>query len=282
MNYQRSRYLTLKNILPLFAGTVFFITGISIHHHYRRPDIKVSKQDSAYNLNRTFLQMISLGNKRVISNILWIQTLLESDLETYKKHEFADWMYLRFLTIATLDPRFYENYLYGGIYLSVVKDDLTGAAEIFELGLKEYPLDYSLNYYAGFNYFFEMGDMGKGYELLKKITHHPRTPQTLKFVIDKLRFEVTRDYDIAITLLNENMKIARDESIRKKLAADLYSVLAERDLNCLNEGKENCARNDMNGAAYIKSKEGKWIAQAPFRPYKIFRPDFLESKKTRK
>lgn len=259
-----------NKILTIGAALIFFSSALLIHTNLKRPDIKVNKQDSSYTLNSTFLKLISLGNKRVFSNVLWIQTLMESDQERYKGKDFADWMYLRFLTISILDPKFYENYLYGGMYLSVVKDDLSGAAEIFERGMKQYPTDYYLLYYAGFNYYFEMGDYKKGYEVLKKLENHQKTPHVLKQVINKLQFEVTGDYEIAINLLKENLKTTNDEVFKRKIETDLYAVTAQRDLECLNQNQQGCSMYDLNGKPYVK-RDGRWISQTEFVPYKIFR-----------
>lgn len=259
-----------KVIIPLIAFS-FFLVAITIHRHTSKPEIKISKQDSAYTLNSTFIRFVSLGNKRVFSNVLWIQTLMESDIERHKRKNFADWMYLRFLTISVLDPLFYENYLYGGMYLSVIKDDLKGAAEIFELGLRKYPGDYRILYYAGFNYFFEMGDYENGYRILKQLRNHEKTPPMLKQVINKLQFEVSGDFDLAISLLKENLRLSKDDRVKTKLEADLYAVTTERDLNCLNDKKRNdCSLRDTRGYPYVKTING-WRAQFDFKPYRIFR-----------
>lgn len=126
------------------------------------PIIVLNKQNTALNVNKNLLLFFNIGNKRLISDLLWVQTLLESDEEHYGKNDLNSWMYLRFLSISLLDPLFFENYMYGGLYLSIVKDDVLGAAEIFEKGLIYYPDNYNLNYYAGFNYYFELGDLKKG------------------------------------------------------------------------------------------------------------------------
>lgn len=209
----------------------------------------------------------------MISNVLWIQTLLESDLERYVKSEQEDWIYLRFRTIAALDPYFYENYLYGGMYLSVIKDDLESAAEIFELGLLKYPDDYRLNYYAGFNYFYEIGDYQKGYDKLKRIENNPKAPLSLKFVINKLRFETTRNYEVTLAFLKETYRMTKSEMIREKLAGDIYSVVSRRDLECLNGKGINCNMIDAEGLPYFKNEKGIWTSRRHYKDYKIFRPE---------
>ena len=266
----------LRETVLIWSSILFFVIAITLHHHNPKPQIQIVKQESALNINIGIMKFMAIGNKKLISNILWIKTLLESDQQKFYKQDLSSWMYLRFLSIAKLDPWFYENYLFGGMYLSVIKDDLIGASKIFNLGLEKYPDDYSLIYYNGFNYFYEMGDFEKGYENLKKLKNHSRTPLSLKFVIDKLLFEKNRDFEVAISLLQENLKLTKDESIKQKIMGDIYSLVAERDLDCLNKGKSDCNKIDATGKPYIQKNDGSWKSFFEFRKYKIYRPSFKE------
>lgn len=249
-----------------------FIFGLTllVHKSFEPPEINISKQDSAKNINRDLLRLFSSGHKRLLSSSLWIVTLLEADDEKFRKKDGNSWMYHRFMSIADLEPEFYQNYLYGGMFLSVIKDDVLGAAELYERGLYYYPEDYSLNYYAGFNYYFELGNFEKGLERLEKINNHPRAPWRIKFLVNKLRFEVTNQYDAALEFLQHNLTLTKDPQLISKLKKDIYSLKAERDLKCLNEGGENCERFDSEGNPYIL-KNGIWSSLQQYPPYKIFR-----------
>lgn len=260
-----------SNIFLLVCALIFFSSAIVLNRIFEKPKFEIDKQNTALNINSSFIQFFSLGNNRLVSNLIWIQTLLESDEVHYKRNYLSNWMYLRFLTIAKLDPQFYENYLYGGMYLSIIKDDLLGAADLFETGFKYYPDDYYLNYYAGFNYFYELGDYEKGLELLQKIENHPKTPTNLKFVISKLRYETTNNFEVALEFLKNNLALAKDDHLRKKISLDIYSLIADRDLACLNGKKGNCSKLDAEGNNYILDKNGNWKAQREFNSYKIFR-----------
>lgn len=257
-----------NNYFILIAALVFYLVAMIIHNKSPKPSFEVSKQASAINISQNFLKFVALGNKRLLADLLWIQTLLESDVVKYRGGDLNSWMYLRFRSIAELDPKFYENYLYGGMLLSIVKDDLEGAADIYERGLKVYPGDYQLNYNAGFNYYFEMGNFEKGLFHLEQVIDHPKSPAALKFIINKLRFEETGDYDSALAFIQYNLATNKDAVLETKLRADLYALKAERDLNCLNSGNENCERFDSEGEPYLKSG-GTWIAQQNFVPYRI-------------
>jgi tetratricopeptide (TPR) repeat protein len=258
-----------KFLLPL--AVVCFALALYIHQSFTRPIIHIDKQESATNINRNFLIMAAAGNKRLLSSIIWIQTLLESDLEKYDRHDLSNWMYIRFLTIATLNPRFYENYLWGGMYLSIIKDDLEGAADIYERGLEYYPDDYQLLYNASFNYYVEMGNYQRGLALLEKLLEHPQSPHGLKFIINKLRYETGSSFESTFNFLKHQLEITKDPVMKNKIMGDIYSLKADHDLKCLNQaGGAGCEKIDAFGNPYLFS-EGKWQAQLPFKPYKIFR-----------
>lgn len=262
------KFRNSNNYLSAGLSVVCFIMSIKIHGKFSKPIIEISKQDSAVNFDRNFLNIFSIGNNRLISNVLWIQTLIESDLEKYVEKNLNNWMYHRFRTISVLDDRFYENYLYGGMYLSIVKDDLQGAADIYERGLRFYPNDYKLNFNAGFNYYFEMGKFAEGLKRLEQIENHPELPPSIKFIINKLRFEVTNNYDSALLFLKVSIESTQDPTLQKKLKSDFYALKAERDLNCLNNSLGNCSTTDAENLPYFFSK-GKWNARKIFERYKI-------------
>jgi tetratricopeptide (TPR) repeat protein len=259
-----------KIFVPSLAAAAFAL-AVYTHVNFPAPLITKDRQESALNFNRNFLSSVSTGNQRLISSVLWIQTLLESDQEQYHKQDLGSWMYLRFLTIAKLDPKFYENYLFGGIYLSIVKDDLTGAADIFERGLQIYPTDYKLNYHAGFNYYFEQGNFKKGLEKLSLIEFDPKLPKPLRFIINKLKFEETGNTELTINFLLASLKSETDETIREKIKRDIYSLKATRDLKCLNAGESGCEMVDAFGAPYTQTSSGKWSSKMTFEPFKIYR-----------
>ncbi len=261
-----------NNFLVLGSAILIFIAINILQISFKKPVINISKQESALNINQNFLKFFSMGNKRLISNIIWIQTLLESDVEHYSKKDKNSWMYHRFLSIAELDPIFYENYLWGGMYLSIVKDDIFGAADIYERGLKLYPDDYNLNFNAGYNYVIEIGENEKGLKLLDKIKNHPRAPVFLPSLVEKVRYEITSDASTALAFLNESLLLANEASIQKKIKNDIYAIQAEIDLKCLNELKnKSCKKFDIDGNPYSQNSDGTWTSVKKFKKFKIIR-----------
>lgn len=264
-----SKLFSSPTILTV-AGSALLASAGLINLRISKPEIIVSKQDEAINVNKDLLRLMSFGNKRLITDLIWIQTLIESDVEHYRKRDLNNWLYLRFLTIATLDPKFYENYLYGGQFLGIVKDDLEGAKQIYDKGLAVYPDDYSLNYFAGFLNYYEIGDFKTGIKYLEKIQHHPKAPVFIESIVNKLKYEVNGDKKVAMQFLHDHYEKTEDKTLKKKLLGDLYSLKAEIDLECLNGGGKQCDTKDLYGDSYILSS-GKYQAQRPYLPYKLFR-----------
>jgi hypothetical protein len=255
---------------PLAAASTTFALSCFIQATLKKPIIIIPKQDSVITLNTNFLKLMAIGHRRMISDFVWIQTLLESDLDHYKNNDLNNWMYLRFNQISELDPLFYENYLYGGQLLAIIKDDLSGSEDLYKRGLKYFPDDYSLNYHSGFALYFEMGNFKEGLERFKKIQANPRSPQTLKFLIQKLKFETTHNYTAALDFLAHNISITNDEGLKEKLKLDFYALKAERDLLCLNGGHSNCEKHDAEGREY-QVLDGKWSTKINFKPYRIYK-----------
>ena len=257
---EKSIYFS-RDYFKIIILIICFISIYFINIRLIRPVYQVSKQDSAVNFNPIFLKSFSLGNNRLISSFLWIQTLLEADLEHYKAKDTNSWIYIRLRTIIELDPMFYEAYQVGGQYLSIVKDDDIGAKVIYNLGLAKFPNDFWLNYYAGFHYYFELSNIRKSISLLKTALQHPIARTKFTFLPSLVaKMEATRgDLYTAFSMLKIAYdKAEADTSIKSRLYKSLYAVKAEIDLNCLNEkSKKNrysCSIYDFDKNLYINIK----------------------------
>jgi tetratricopeptide (TPR) repeat protein len=258
----------LKSQLPLLGALLAFGVSVWVKNKIPTPALNISKQDSATTVNTDFLKLFSAGNRRMVADFVWIKTLLESDLEHYKNDNLNNWMYLRFNQISDLDPLFYQNYLYGGLYLSVVKDDPKSGIKIFEKALLFYPKDYKLRFNLGFTYYFDLGDFKRGLNHLKHIQNSPELPIPMKSVIAKLQLQTTLDYDLAFSMVNENYKNTEDPALRKKLFLDLYAIKAEKDLKCLNMGSTECEQTDLQGKPYL-FQNNTYTSVKSFNPFRV-------------
>lgn len=269
MSYSNVRkYLFSSSNLLLVFGLLFILVGGYINIKTEKPILELSKQETALNINNDILVFMSAGNKRLLTDLLWVQTLLESDTEHYKQRDLNNWLFLRFNSIALLDPKFYENYLFGGRYLAIIKDDLEGADIIYDKGLLYYPDDFSLNYNAGFLNYFEIGNFEKGLRYLTKVENHPRSPIFIKSIINKLKLETGVPLEKIFQLVLFDYETTTDETLKNKLRNDLYRIKAEIDLECLNAKRTGCERKDFFGDEYI-FKAGRYKSKVDLKPYRL-------------
>lgn len=238
-----------------------------ISKNNEKPFVYVSKQQSILNLNENIWQYFNLGQKRLISSLYWISTILDSDVEHYKNKDLNSWMFIRFNTISLLEPKFYENYIFGGTYLSIVKDDLAGADIIYDKGLIQYPSDYKLLLNSGFHYYFEQRNLTKAYPILSKIKNNPSTPQYIISSLARIESQNGNLQD-SFTILSEyQSKLPHDSPMWMKVQEQLYSLKAEMDIECLDNNGTACARFDLEGNAYIL-RNNKYYANKIWKRYR--------------
>lgn len=210
----------------------------------------------------------------LLSDIYWIGTLLESDLEHYRKKDLNNWLFHRFDTIIHLDPKFYNAYLFGGQYLSIVKNDPYSAEIIYEKGTKVFPNDYQLLFNFAFLNAFELENYTRAVELYEKLMAFPGTPPYVISILHKLKYESQsfslKDTFNSLLSLFETLNKEEDHLLYGRVKADLYRIKAQIDLDCLNKNLSNCSTRDFEGNLYTL-KNGKYSTVKEFIPYGIYK-----------
>jgi len=213
-----------KLIHPLFIAAILVLLSNHILQKYLpKQEIIINRENHSINLNSSILYFNG-GLRRFISSVLWVHTLMLSDTQHYKKADLNSWMYLRFSIIQKLDPHFLELYHFGGQYLSIIKDDLRGATEIFELGLKEYPYNYFLNYHAAFLYFHELKNYNKAIPLLQRIQSYPQAPVFIPLLISTLMKHDKVDDSIIINYLKDSIKDVSNLEIKDSIELKIKNL----------------------------------------------------------
>ena len=250
-------------IAVLFLSTAFFISNKN-----EKPAVFVNSQQSTININENFWLYFNLGQKRLLSSLYWVSTILESDVVHYKERDLNSWMFIRFNTISIIDPQFYENYSFGGPYLSIIKDDLVGADILYSKGLIYYPDDYSLLLNSGFHYYFEQRNPDKAFPIWSKLKTLELTPQYVISAIARIESERGNLGDSLLILKEYQSRFPKNSRIWENVNEQIYSVKSELDLECLNNHLSNCSKNDWDGNPYILI-EGKYKAS---RNWVLYRP----------
>jgi len=265
--------MIIKCSFSIFVLTVLFLVQLQLGMGLKKPPVEISKEKSSLTLDDKFVQFFNFGHGRLLGAITWVVTLIEGDIEHYNKKDGNSWMFHRFKSISIFDPNFYENYLYGGQYLSIIKDDISGASYIYDKGLKKYSSDFWLNYHAGFHFYFEAKDLDKAlksYKTLENIKEAVERFPNLPTILAKLRME-KNDPQLAFKGLKQAYeKLPTDNFLRKKVYNTLYTIKAKIDLKCLNEKKTGCEKLDFDGKPYI-IKKGSFVSQKSLSPVFINR-----------
>ncbi|MCB9094611.1 MAG: hypothetical protein H6621_06030 [Halobacteriovoraceae bacterium] len=209
----RERYHSTK-----FIVLILFFALLACFFNLKTvlPPLKVSSQARRLNFSENSLY-IHVGLKRMISSFLWIKTLLDADTEHYAKDDLNNWLFLRFKTITDLDPKFLEAYRVGGLYLSVIKDDVEGGSYLFEKGAKIYPDDYFLNYYASLHFFGEVQDYDKALKYMLRIKNDPRAPEILVAYISKIMEENEVSNKDILEYLENSIDSVSNQFLKKHL-----------------------------------------------------------------
>ena len=234
----------------------------------QKPLIKISPQDHKRSLNPKFYKIFNLGQKRLLSSLIWIDTMLSVDHEHYKGNDLLNWLYIRLDTITDLDPLFYQAYQYGGPILSVLKDDDLGALNIYNKGLKYFKNDPFFSFYAGTHAYFELQDNDLAIHYLEKIQNHPKVPKYLPSLVSRLKAS-KGDLEEAYSLLIIAYNSASDGSaIKNHFRQSLYALKSEIDLECLNSKKDNCSKTDFDGDLYLLDSKGVYYAAKKWTPFR--------------
>ncbi len=251
--------------VPAFIFFFYFLN--ILYPATQKPEFNVSEQEKIVNFDINFTKFASVGQYRLLSSLLWVETLLFSDIEKYKEKDLRSWIYLRLKTITQLDPLFYDAYIWGGMYLAIIKDDLKGAADIYEDGLRYFPKDLYLNFNAAFNYYHQLHNYPRAIELFEQIKDHPKAPPFLNSLIAKLKANTGNIQDAFLIVKTAYETAPKESLLKKKLFKDLYSIKAEIDLKCLNAQKNGCSTRDLEGQFYLY-QNGKYKALNNWKPYR--------------
>ena len=112
------------------------------------------------------LQHFSMGYRDFLANLLWLRFIQDADFCSFekglpvykgdKKHCELGWSYHMVDAITELAPRFKTPYTLSSIILSVFTGDLKGAERVLLKGLKHFPQDWRINFYAAYLYALDL------------------------------------------------------------------------------------------------------------------------------
>ena len=208
-----------ENVLFLFfLIPLLFLHGVTSNSIKKDP-VKYDYQKHSINIKRDHLKFLNIGLNNFFSKFLWISTVLNLDTIHYKKKDLNSWLFLKLSTITDLDPYFYDAFLYGGQYLSIIKDDPLGAEAIFKKGLTNFNNDFWLNLNTGYNAFFELKKKKEGvFYYTKALETAESTKYNSHLPFFLTHYFISKDNNIrAIQILKLSYKNSKDPSLKEAI-----------------------------------------------------------------
>lgn len=215
-----------ENVLFLIFLIALFYAHGKINTSIKQLPLDINYQNHSVNFKREYLSFLNIGLNRFFSKFLWISTVLKFDTNHYKKKDLNSWLYLKLSTITDLDPLFYDAFLYGGQYLSIIKDDPIGAESIYKKGLLSFKNDFWLNLNTGYNAFFELNKKKEGVYYYKKALEsfeYTKYNSHLPFFLSNY-LASENNYKKAIEILKLSFNNTRDPKLKKAILKKIKSL----------------------------------------------------------
>ena len=118
------------------------------------------------------LQHFSFGQRLLLSDLGWLRSIQDFDFcektGQQKKCREQGWLYQMLETVTELDPRYVAPVSFGGLALSVVLSDISGASRIFDKGVERFPRNWVIAYKAAYHALYEEKNTSKAAALMEK------------------------------------------------------------------------------------------------------------------
>lgn len=166
----------MKNALILLIFIFLSLGSLyALERKITKPSLNLTAEEMRSNLSGTFFNLFHLGQKRLLTSVMWIETLLNADHEDFVEDEGHSWLYYRFRNITLLDPYFYEAWSVGTQYLHVLKGEFEPAINYARDGLAFFPEDYWLHYHIAMIHIIELDRDQEALPYLDFLINHPRS-----------------------------------------------------------------------------------------------------------
>lgn len=177
------------------------------------------------------LKVASLGYRSVVGDFIWLQAI-QAMGENKLSEEAGRWIYRALDVVTTLDPQFVRAYEAGGLVLCTVVVLPNESNALLEKGMKHNPQVWTLPYYMGINYYFELGDDAKAGEYIAKAARLPGAPAYLPGLAARMYVSAKAPQN-AVELLASLYEHAAEGEARQVLERRLKEAIVERDLQIL-------------------------------------------------
>jgi tetratricopeptide (TPR) repeat protein len=118
------------------------------------------------------MERFSFGFSELMADLIWLRAIQDFD---YCEQEIAQkncqgnsWLYQMLDAAMNLSPKFRKPAAVGGLALTVLVNDMTGASKIFDRSVAAFPDDWAILYRASYHALYEEKDKLKAGKLLQR------------------------------------------------------------------------------------------------------------------
>lgn len=182
-----------------------------------------------------------LGTRLLVADVLWLDAMIKSDIEK-EKVSFSEF-YRAFKSIVALDPDNLYAYWVGGLYLSVIKDDIKGATAILRDGVqylesnpdaaKSWPSAWQLPFTLGYNLIFEEQEFEAGAAWIRKASEFPNIPGYVRDLGKRVSTE-QGVLEVASRVLTDLYRRVSTPEEKAKIEAKMLAVAVRQEIADLN------------------------------------------------
>lgn len=204
-----------------------FILQLKINNLKNQANHEMQKGDNTYEVmyipTGKILKPLTLGYDQLIADLLWIRAVNYIGTH-YITDRYYPWLYHILDIVTTLDPKFIQPYMIGGVILSWETNQIDNSNKLLIKGMEHNPDVWQFPFYLGFNHFYYLNKYDEAAKYISIASKLPGHPAYLPLFAATLHSK-SGDIQTAITFLREIYKNTTDENIRKEIRAKMENIL---------------------------------------------------------
>jgi hypothetical protein len=224
--------------IGLAAGTVYMERYI--------PAAGVPDVELMYFPSGRFLEQASLGHEMLVADFAWLRAL-----QYYGRHRRTDQDYTMaghiFDVVTTLDPKFMNAYVFGGLVLAQDAGDVESGVDLLHKGMVNLPDEWMLPFEAGFIYYICAADVAQAYRWFMEAAEKPGHPESVE------RFAAfcakrTGDLQTALGLWVQLYESSENSYVKEMAQARINAILKEIGEASSNPSRGGTSDEDGRGS----------------------------------
>jgi tetratricopeptide (TPR) repeat protein len=217
----------------LLAGLVAAAIGALMAAERMRPP-EVRALELAYLPKGEYIKVAVLGYRQIASDLIWLKAVQYLG-EINPTPEGWLWAYHVMDVVTDIDPQFVAAYEAGGAVLGVWAQRVQESIMLLEKGVRHNPNVWTLPFYLGYDYFYELHDPATAAKYFRMASALPGAPAYLPKLAARMTVEAG-DPAAALEFLARLHAQMQDERLREALVQRMKEVIIERDIRFLEEG----------------------------------------------